>query len=230
MTASIAKVARIFERTGYIFLGVARRLRRRFGGPGKPQLTIAIVIPLTGDAANWLQRTKFDWLARHGTSPGLEAAPHITLKMGCKVGDPAPIADYVAQLAAQTTAPHIALQGVGRFDDGILFLDVAASDALDRLRRGIVADLQNKFGIVPEALEGDAFHFHATIGHGLPAVLVETEYRQLQGRSIRFEEMASAIELWVHVGSNWATYHRARFKAPSQAPSPMIDMSNNNHG
>lgn len=214
MNPAVAKVARIFERIGYIFLGVARRLRRRFSGPGKPQLTIAIVVPLTGVSANWLQRTKFDWLARYGISPGLEAAPHITLKMGCKVSELEPIASYMAQLAAQTEAPLITLQDIGRFDEGILFLEVAASDKLDGLRRRIVADLRDQFGIIPEDLEGDAFHFHATIGFGLPAAAFDAEYQRLRAEKTSFSEMAAAMELWVHVGSNWATYHRAQFKAP----------------
>jgi 2'-5' RNA ligase len=234
----VAKAARIFERTGYIFLGLARRLRRRFSEPGKPQLTVAIVIPLAGAAATWLQRTKFDWLAKHGVSPALEAAPHITLKMGCKVSDLEPIASYMAQIAAQTSAPLIRLQEVGRFDEGILFLDVATSEPLDKLRRGIVADLRDKFGIIPEELEGDTFHFHATIGYGLPAAAIDAEYQRLHGQKIAFSEVATAMELWVHVGSNWASYHRAQFKAQAEenpkafsmhaeSPQPLVGSQNN---
>lgn len=222
----IARLARLFERTGYIFQGAARRLRRRFAGPGKAPLTIAIVMPLTGAAANWLQGIKFDWLDRYGVSRGLEAAPHVTLKMGCQVRELAPIAQYLGQLAAQTDAPTIGMQDAGRFPDGVMFLDVATTPPLDRLRRRIVADLQDQFGIVPEELEGDAFHFHATIGFGLPAAACDAEYQRLQAGSHTFVETASAMEIWVHVGANWAPY----FRAPFKAPSPLNDVSCGHHG
>ncbi|MBK6850289.1 MAG: 2'-5' RNA ligase family protein [Burkholderiales bacterium] len=212
MTQFIAKTARIFERIGLIFIGVARRLRRRFVEKGQQALTVAIVMPLTGPAANWLQSIKFDWLRLYGVSRGLEAAPHVTLKMGCKVRDLEAIAQYMAQIAAQNTAPLIKMQDVGRFDDGVMFLDVPTTEPLDTLRRRIVADLRNNFGIIPEELEGDTFHFHATIGFGLPPAACDVEYQRLRADDITFSEVPSAMELWVHVGANWAPYHHAQFK------------------
>jgi 2'-5' RNA ligase len=197
-------------------MNIARRLRsylRRArllpGSHPAPRSTAAIVLPLGPASSNWVSRAQFETLRRNGANPGLEASPHVSLKLGFQVEELEPIAAYLERLSLEVEPIELALREVGVFEEGISFLDVVATPRLDRLRRRILRDLQDGFGVRPREIEGDQFRFHATISYGLPGPALAEELERLREERIQFHEICRSIELWVHTGTHWSCYRRA---------------------
>lgn len=199
---------------------LARRLRAAVGvllrrsPPGAPtvrdqrRLTVALVLPLGGAAARWMLEQQLAMLQRHGCNPGLDAPPHVTLKMGFKVDTTAPVERYLAELAGALAPFTLRLQGIGRFDEGIVFLDVAPDAALEALRLRVLADLQARFGVVPQAIEDDRFHFHATLTYDLPDAALDAEQQRLTALAPTFDAAIDHLALWVHGGEHWVALDR----------------------
>lgn len=194
---------------------LARRLRAAVGvllraaPPGAPtvrdqrRLTVAVVLPLAGEAARWMLDQQLAMLQRHGCNPGLDAPPHLTLKMGFRVDATAPVERWLAELA-DTVAPFtLRLQGIGRFDEGILFLEVERDAALEALRLRVLAELQARLGIVPQAIEDERFHFHATLTYDLPTASLDAEQQRLSALAPAFDTRVEQLALWVHGGEHW---------------------------
>ena len=191
-----------------------RRLRRSWGLPcaaGTPRpdgFTVAVVLPLEGQAGRWMLQQQIDLLRRIGLHPGLSAAPHVTLKMGFKTGQPAALQSWLDRLGVDTPPLDIQLGGVDRFPEGVLFLDVVESAPLEALRRRVLHELARGFGIQPGSVEGEGFRFHATLTFDLPPALLDEEQQRLKAASPHFIESVAALELWLDVGSHWVRLHR----------------------
>lgn len=193
---------------------VLRRLRRTWGrsGAGKParaeSCTVAVVLPLEGQAGRWMVQQQIDLLRRIGRHPGLGAAPHLTLKMGFKTREPEVLQAWLDRLGADTPPLDIQLGGVDRFPEGVLFLDVVESAPLQALRRRVLHELASEFGVQPGSVEDEGFRFHATLTFDLPPALLDGEQLRLSALAPQFIESVSALELWLDVGSHWAKLHR----------------------
>jgi len=202
----MAQVDTSISRRFHSCLGKARRL---LGRRPASQVTAAVVLPLGVASSNWICRAQFEALRRYGSNPGLEASPHVSLKLGFKVAELEPIAQYLERLSLEVAPVQLTLRGVGSFDEGIIYLGVDATPGLERLRRRILRDLMDQFGVRPGQLEGDQFKFHATLSYGLPAHAMKDEMKRLGGMRPRFEEDCRTLELWVHTGTHWFSYRRA---------------------
>ena len=191
-----------------------RRLRRSWGlhcaaGTPRPDgFTVAVVLPLEGQAGRWMQQQQIDLLRRIGPHPGLSAVPHVTLKMGFKTGQPAALQSWLDRLGADTPPLDIQLGGVDRFPEGVLFLDVVESAPLQALRRRVLHELASEFGVQPGSVEDEGFRFHATLTFDLPPALLDGERQRLSALAPQFIESVSALELWLDVGSHWVRLHR----------------------
>ena len=128
---------------------------------------IAIVLLLSDAAQNYARRTQLELLKQYRIEHGISAEPHVTLKLGFKTFDIHPIEEYFDQLAREIDAVEIMIRNFGFFDEGIVFLDIEPNPPLEDLRKRILSALRNKFSIQPHPIEGDAYHFHATVAHGL---------------------------------------------------------------
>jgi 2'-5' RNA ligase len=210
---------------------LVRRLRAAAGAllrrspPGAPtlrdhrRLTVAVVLPLGGEAGRWMLDQQLGMLQRHGCNPGLDAPPHVTLKMGFKVDATAPVERWLADLAAQIAPFTLRLRGIGRFDEGILFLDVERDAALEALRRHVLAELQAGFGVVPQPIEDDRFHFHATLTYGLPGKALDAEQQRLLALAPAFDVPIDHLALWVHGGEHWVALDRQPLRGhPADRP------------
>ena len=195
--------------------------RRLILGAPAPRRTAAVVLPLGVESSNWITRAQFDLLRRHGGNAALEASPHVSLKLGFTIPDLEPLAGWLERLARVTPPVRLTLGGVACFDEGILYLGVAPTVELDRLRRRVVAELAREFGVVPGPLEGDGFVFHATVCYGLPRLVIEAELARLRALPASFDELAGVIDLWIHTGAHWIPYRRALLAGPADAtPAP----------
>jgi len=172
-------------------------------------MQLAFVIPLDDANSNQATRLQLGILQEYGRNPGLDAPPHITLKMGFGATDIAPFEIYLDQLASDVAPFDISIKNFGCFDEGILFLDVESNPALESLRQRILADLSRLHGIGAEPVEGTDFRFHVTLAHGFS----KQEFARLRdshaSREIHFKFTARHIDLFCHTGNHWVTCKRA---------------------
>jgi 2'-5' RNA ligase len=108
------------------------------------------------------------------------------------------------------------VKNFGFFDEaGIVYMDVVHTPELDSLRRRIVNDLSMQYGIKPNDLEGDQYHFHATLAY-LSKNDLSRARRELEHVQIERRFRLNTLGLICHTGDGWITYKRARL---SQVPA-----------
>ncbi|MEX8492483.1 2'-5' RNA ligase family protein [Sphaerotilus sp.] len=169
-------------------------------------LEVAVVLLLDDTAHHQARQRQLAVLRRHGVNPGLAAAPHITLKLGFKCRDPQAVADYLDELATRFEPLPVTLKDFDCFDEGIAFWDVVPDAALDQLRRTVVADLHTRFGTTPRPLEGNAFRFHVTLAHGLPAAAFRAERDALAREHAEHRFTGQQVALLVRCDHHWIDY------------------------
>jgi 2'-5' RNA ligase len=184
------------------------RLRGRGGRPPE-RPRVAYVIPVSDEVHNLVRRVEVGIASRRGEDPGIGVSPHITLKQGFDVAALEPHERYFDALAADIAPFDIEVTGVGVFEGGIVFLDVAPDPRLEALRQRILRDLAERFGVVPYALEDHRYHFHATMAAGLTAREVAEVQRALQGERTDFRFRCETLALLYHTGAQWITYKRS---------------------
>jgi 2'-5' RNA ligase len=208
------------SRPGQVLRALKRTMCRPFSGCRRQgptdQVQLAVVIPVSEEIANYATGTQIEILREYGSNPGLDAYPHITLKMGFAVGDIAPFERYVEELAKGETPFEISVRNFGCFEDGILFLDVEPGAALERLRQRVLGDLSEIHGIRPEAIEGPQFHFHITLAYGLSRREFERLRNTYAARHVEFNFRVSHIDLFRHTGHEWVSCKHAALKGVSQ--------------
>lgn len=202
------------------FLGIrrlpgalAKWLRRALTGRPRSgpmdQVQLALVIPVEGKFAQEVTRMQIEILRKYGRNPGLEAYPHITLKMGFSATDMAPFGNYVERLAGEVSSFEISVKNFDFFEDGILFLDVEPNPTLEQLRQRILFDLATDYGIKAEDVEGTQFRFHITLAYGLSQREFDELRESCASREIHFKFEARHLDLFCHTGAQWVSSHHA---------------------
>jgi 2'-5' RNA ligase len=171
---------------------------------------LAYVILVNDEVHNYMSKLEIDLMKQYGAHEGLKAPPHITLKLGFHVADIEPFERYFDELINEIEPFDICVKNFGFFDEaGIVYLDVAHTPELNSLRRRIVNDLSVRYGIKPNTLEGDQYHFHATL-----AYLSRNDFtrarRELENVKIERRFVLNTLGLICHTGDGWITYKRAR--------------------
>jgi hypothetical protein len=181
-------------------LTAARGAVRRLVGRERTELACVL---LPGEPlAAVVRALKAELAAAHGHL-GPDAPPHVTLKLGFAARAVRPHARHLAALAAEVGPVPLEVLGPATFEEGILFLDVARSAALDALRRRLLAELAARFGVAPLPLEaGEGFRYHLTLGH-LPPPALDLARRGLAGRTIP-SATAERLALLRFAGDRWA--------------------------
>ncbi len=194
---------------------------RRSARSGAGALSLAYVIPVGQEAHNQMRRLQLQMLREYGANPGIEVSPHITLKQGFAAHALEPFEGYFDRLAAEVEPFEITLRDFGFFDEGIIFLDVVQTQRLDALRRQVVEDLSTEFGVRPNELEGDRYHFHATLHEGLPRASVDRARHVLRDVRVELRFTCDALALLCNTGTGWMTYRRATLatRPPRRSPS-----------
>ena len=168
---------------------------------------------------NYMRRLQVRMLREYGASFGIEVSPHITLKQSFEVSELEPFERYFDRLAAEIEPFEITVRGVGVFADGVIFMDVAKNGVLDSLRKRIIRDLSTEFGVRPNDLEDDRYHFHATLAKGLPPASLERARRALEAIQVEFRFMCDSLGLLSHTGRGWITYKRLAIATAKPYPT-----------
>jgi 2'-5' RNA ligase len=180
-------------------------------------LEVAIVLLLPDDVQNELQRWQLDILRRHGLNPGLSAPPHITLKLGFKFDNIEAIANDMAVLTKQTAQLPVLLKDFRHFDEGIIFLDVAPDEALERCRQSVVQMVSRQHGVQPRPIEQAGFHSHVTLTYGLPKQRFEQERALFAAMPVQFACVLDRMALLVRVDDHWVTYRSCPLAGVAQS-------------
>lgn len=180
-------------------------LRRLLGRAGAPPL--AVVIPADAPLAGAVRALQAELGRACRIRCDVTTPPHVTLKLGFATAAPAAVATWVAALAAATEPFELPVGGLGTFDEGILYLDVARPPRLVALHRQVVAGLEARFGVAPWPLEeGGRFHFHVTLATGLSPPALEAARRHLGALAARVVPARLPVErvaLLRAAGAGW---------------------------
>lgn len=161
---------------------------------------------------NLMRRLQFDLLKRYGVNYGLKASPHISLKLGFEVGDIEPYVDFLDCFARNVRPFDIRIDGVDRFEEGIIFLDVKQDRRLEELRQNLLGDLYRMHGVKPYPIEGSRFHFHATLAHDMSKDDFEKAFRDLKTIRVEHRFELDNLSLLCNPEGEWITYKIFRLK------------------
>lgn len=170
------------------------------------QMEVAVVLLLPPEVDNLVRALQFGILGRLGRCPGIDAPPHVTLKMGFKSSNLTGLADGIAEFARQTDLVEIHISGVSHFDEGVLFLDVEKSSAFEALRQSLLTTLHARYGVMPNEFEGDLFHPHVTVVRDLPRHAALDERARLSGLDADFRFVCDRITILASVDGCWIDY------------------------
>jgi 2'-5' RNA ligase len=179
---------------------------------GKPRVwTVAFVALPSDEVHNRVSALQARLLEKHGATIAL---PHLTLKLGFDVTDLEPYERYFDALSKDVEPIEIRLAGISRFDEeryeeGIIFVDVEHNPSLEALRRRILGDLRQLFGVSPYPVEDDRFHFHITLAYDLPERRFLEAYEELKSVPIRERFVLRRLCLLCHTGEAWVSYRQA---------------------
>jgi 2'-5' RNA ligase len=180
---------------------------------GKPRTwTVAFVVLPSDEVHNRVAALQARLLEKHGATI---AIPHLSLKLGFDVTDLEPYARYFDALSKDVEPIEIRLAGISRFDEeryeeGIIFVDVEHNPRLEALRRRILRDLRQLFGVSPYPVEeDDRFHFHITLAYDLPERRFREAYEELKSVPIREGFVLRRLCLLCHTGEAWVSYRQA---------------------
>lgn len=184
---------------------------------------LAYVILVSDEVHNYMSKLEIDLMKQYGAHEGLKAPPHITLKLGFHVTDIEPFERYFDELVHTIEPFEVCVKDFGFFDEaGIVYMDVVHTPELDSLRRRIVNDLSLQHGIKPNDLEGDQYHFHATL-----AYLSKNDFSRARREfeQVKFERrfVVNTLGLICHTGDGWITYKRGRVPQGTALPSGGIE-------
>lgn len=183
---------------------------------------IAYVILVSDEVHNYMSKLQLDILKQYGANPGIKASPHITLKLGFNVSNIEPFEEYFDELIDEIDPFEICIRNIGFFEEGIIFMDVEHTQQLDRLRRRILHDLSVRHGIKPYPLEGDGYHFHATLAYGMPKHDFTHAKTKLENLKVEFRFVLETLGLLCNTGDDsyeWITYKRSVVSRANAKPS-----------
>lgn len=179
----------------------------------KPKLfTIAYVILLNNEAHNFIRKLQIDIFNQYGMHAGLNATPHITIKLGITVNtsELKKLIEYFDNLVREIEPFEIKMIGFGYFEEGIVYLDIEQDEILKNIRNKTLEGLQNIFGIKPYPIEGDNYHFHATLSHGLPKKYLKNIYKGLTGKFIEFKFVPDTFGILCLLNGRWIVYKKSK--------------------
>lgn len=197
--------------------GAAKRLIRH--GRDAAPLHVGYAILVSDEVRAYAAAVGADLARRFGTNPAPREEPHITLKQAFEVPSLEPHERYLDELAAGIEPFEIVLSDIGFFEPDIIFLDVEPDPRLETLRRKVLRDLGERFRVRPYPLEGDAYHFHATLAQGLPPAATAEARRMLAAGGVRFRFAFDTLGLLYHTGEHWTVHKKAAVGRAASAAS-----------
>ena len=204
-----------------IYNAIGKRLSRvllNLQRPIKPlsRYQLGYVIPISEEMHNSIRKIQLKLIRENEVNIVIEPNLHITLKQGFEILDLTPFEQHFDRLVTSSRPFDIRVQGFGSFDEGIVYMDVVQTNALETLRERILRDLSTEFGIEPNPIEDERYRFHATVAHALSAPCFERSRRTVHNVDLNFEFTCSALELLLYTGREWITYKRSTLLTVSQ--------------
>jgi len=171
------------------------------------QLGMAILV--NDDLHNVMRRAQLLVAQRCGRNPALKQTPHITIKQPFHAKALPPIERYFDSLIGHLSAVRVRVGGLAFFEeDAVAYLEVAADPQLETLRRTVLRDLSEQYGVKPRDIEDDRYRFHATLAYGLSAEEFAGATEALSGVSVDQEFAVEAVGLFYYTGEEWIVYKR----------------------
>lgn len=175
-------------------------------------MQLAYALLVNDEVHNFMRRLEVAIYEQYGSNPAIRLPPHITLKQGFSAGSLKPFEDYLDVLARTVEPFEIVTTGIGSFEQGIIFLDVAQDPRLKTLQRRILEDLSSH-GAAPAPFEDDRYHFHATVASGLEVDALHALCQTLKDTRADFRFVFETLGLFYHAGAHgWILYKRAAMK------------------
>lgn len=170
---------------------------------------IGFGILLPREPLNYIRKTQLELHHQLSILPGRQY-PHITFKSPFKVHDIERYVAYFDSLAGQTRPFEIKLGGIGSFGKEILYLDVADSPDLDQLHQKVIREMEEKFDIKPDQVEGVHVRFHATICKPQTPDVFDEARKLLERDPREFTFQARDIGIFYHLGGehSWIVYRQ----------------------
>lgn len=183
------------------------------------RIEIAFVILMDDTVFNHARRLEKVLWDQLGLDTGLRASPHLSLKLGFYINTSQIelFGDYLNNLASETMAFEIQVGRVEAFPEGVIFLDVKPNLRLEDLRQKILVNLSERFGIEPNRYEGEQFHFHLTLAHGLSKPDIALAHQALEKFPFEHGFALDTLALLIHLEDGWTTYKRVRLPKRSDA-------------
>ncbi len=177
---------------------------------------MAYVVLLGDEVHNFMRGLQLEILEEFGVNLGLSAPPHVTLKLGFFAPDVRPFARHVADLALSIRPFTLRFNGIGFFPEGFAYLGVDHDGELEALRRQVVAQVNDRFGVEPYALErGTDYKLHATLAHGLTRAEFEAVQKRLRDVRVDLSCPVTHLALIFRWTERWVTFHRAALAGES---------------
>jgi 2'-5' RNA ligase len=170
---------------------------------------IAFVILVSDEVHNFMRGLEVNIWNQYGVNRALKDNPHISLKQGFEVGTLKPFEDYFDKLAKEIDPFEIVINGIGFFDQGIIFLDVKQDSRLETLRRRILRDLSGQYGVKPNPLEDDQYYFHATLASGFKKEDFMEARQAYKNIRVEFRFMFETLGMFYNIGDQWILYKRS---------------------
>ena len=173
-------------------------------------IQISFVILVNDDVHNCMRKLEVSILNQYGINRGLTQSPHISLKQGFKVHALEPFEDYFDKLANEIEPFEIFINGIGFFEKGIIFLDVEENPRLETLRRRILRDLSEQYGVKPNPFEDERYHFHATLASGFSKEDFIEARHAYKNIGVKFRFYFDTLGLFYNIGDQWIIYKRSK--------------------
>jgi 2'-5' RNA ligase len=201
---------------GYGIPKIREYLRHRGKRKASP-IQIAFVILVSDEIHNFMRGLEVELFHKYGVDRTLRDNPHISLKQGFEVDALEPFEAYFDKLAKEIRPFEIVIDGIGFFDQGIIYLDVKKDPRLETLRRRILRDLAGQFGVRPNPLEDERYHFHATLASGFPTKDFPKARQACETIRAEYRFVFDTLGLLYHIGGQWIIYKRSNVNRAEKA-------------
>lgn len=126
--------------------------------------------------------------------------PHVTFKSPFETSEIEPYAAYLTQLAADTPAFELSLNGFGHFGEQVLFLDAQENAILTCFHERVLQDMMTMFGISPDPYEGSNVKFHASIAGFQQAEQFQAAQQYVERYQPNFSFRITELGLFYYLG------------------------------
>ena len=145
--------------------------------------------------------------------------PHISIKQPFDISDLASLENYMAELSRSIKPFSVNLTRLELIETtidglvtGILWLNVQETDHLRELHNRVNQELTTRFGNVPAAFDGSAYHFHMSVAiGGQPITTYHKIFDEFSGQLVNLQYTVQDLVMFVYdeitsINAGYMTY------------------------